>query len=202
LNIPESCKWDSKKRNRKTVEQKNNNQEEETEEVEDETTDRDFGFLSQAANHKRAPLTQENIQNSQVVEELPGDQELNKTNFDYSLKKLKTAISPSNERLTEQNNKRVEIKPIPLIKPMMKSIDLLYTNKLLEIKQRIWAEDLTKEEFEKIIQDFETFRRTHQPDILSKQSKDKLKDTEARIAYLIDRWDIDMNYMLTLKNQN
>ena len=66
LHIPESCKWDSKKRNRKTVEQKNNN-EEETEEVEDETTDRDFGFLSQA-NHKRAP-TQENIQNSQVVEE-------------------------------------------------------------------------------------------------------------------------------------
>jgi hypothetical protein len=199
LNIPESCKWDSKKRNRKTVEQKNNNQEEETEEVEDETTDRDFGFLSQA-NHKRAPLTQEkNIQNRQVVEELPGDQELNKTNFDYSLKKLKTAISSSNECLTENN--RVEIKPIPLIKSA-KSIDLLYTNKLLEIKQRIWAEDLTKEEFEKIIQDFETFRRTHQPDILSKQSKDKLKDTEARIAYLIDKWDIDMNCMLTLKNQN
>jgi hypothetical protein len=195
LNIPESCKWDSKKRNRKTVEQKNNN-EEETEEVEEETTDRDFGFLSQA-DHKQAPA-QESLKSSQAVGELPGGQEL-KINFDYSLKKRKTAISPSNERLTDSN--RVEIKPIPLIKSV-KSIDLLYTNKLLEIKQRIWAEDLTKEEFEKTIQDFETFRRTHQPDILSKQSKDKLKDTEARIAYLIDKWDIDMNYLLTLKTQN
>jgi len=88
-----------------------------------------------------------------------------------------------------------------LIKPT-KSTDLLYTNKLLEIKPRIWAEDLSQEEFEKIIQDFEIFRRTHLPAILSKQSKDKLKDTEERFAYLVKKWDIDMNLMLTLKKQN
>jgi len=66
--IPESCKWDSKKSSKNTAEQKNNN-EEETEKVEDEdeTTDRDFGFSSQAADHKRPP-TQWMLQNSQVVE--------------------------------------------------------------------------------------------------------------------------------------
>jgi hypothetical protein len=41
-----------------------------------------------------------------------------------------------------------------------------------------------------VIQDFQTLRRTHQPDILSKQSKDKLKDTEAYI-----KWDIDEEFI-------
>jgi len=129
---------------------------------------------------------------------------------DYSPKKLKlsTLAAAVNDH-SEQHHQRIEIKSIPLVvKPeqkttpnITKSLDLIYTNKLFEIKKRIWSEDLTQDETEKIICDFEAFRRVNPPEILSKQTKESLNKTDARFACLIKKWDIDINHLLTLKCQ-
>jgi len=128
---------------------------------------------------------------------------------DYSPKKLKTStLAAAVNDHSEQHHQRIEIKSFPLVKSeqkttanISKSLDLIYTNKLFEIKKRIWSEDLTQDEAEKIICDFEAFRRVNRPEILSKQTKDSLRDTDARFDYLINKWDIDINPLLTLKCQ-
>ena len=64
---------------------------------------------------------------------------------------------------------------------------MIYNNKLFEIKKRIWSEDLTQDETEKIICDFEAFRRANHTEILNKQTKDILRETDARFAYLTNK---------------
>jgi hypothetical protein len=147
-------------------------------------------------------------------EEIESQKNKNKTTTttinDYSPKKLKTSILAAavNDHPEQQHHQRIEIKSIPLVnKPeqktttpnITKSLDLIYTNKLFEIKKRIWSEDLTQDETEKIICDFEAFRRVNRPEILSKQTKDSLRDTDERFTYLINKWDIDINHLLNLK---
>ena len=137
-------------------------------------------------------------------------------NNDYSPKKFKSTILTSATNLSEQqqNNQRIELKSIPPVKSepkntttpvaaafSTKSLDLLYTNKLFEIKKRIWSEDLTQDEAEELICDFENFRNANRPEILSKQAKDSLRETEARFAYLIDKWDIDKYSLLAMRTQ-
>ena len=115
-----------------------------------------------------------------------------KTTINPSSKKPKavTFVSMMNDR--SENSQRIELSNYSLVKPdkATKSLDLLYTNMLFEIEKRIWSEDLTRDEFEKIIGDFEAFKRANRPDTLSKQSKDSLKQTEARFSYLINKWDL------------
>jgi hypothetical protein len=188
LNIPDSCKWNSKKRGRKALEQNNHGEEEEGEGG--EIDDKGFAFSSQVdLKHQPQPNVKDNLA---IVEE----SQKQKSIIDYSPKRSRTTIDSSDPLLDDDDdNSRVEIKKTF---SSTKNIDLLYTNKLLELKRRIWSEDLSKDESERIIKDFEAFRRTYLPQILSKQSKDKLRETDARIIHLIDKWNIDINYMSSL----
>ncbi len=221
LNIPESCKWISKKRGRKAFEnqqqKKNNGGEIDDDDEDAAATNREFRFSPQAIS-KQQQAQQETIKVRPTdSDETESQENKNKTTTttvinDYSPKKLKTstlAADVNDHSEQQHHHQRIEIKSIPLVKPeqkttpnITKSLDLIYTNKLFEIKKRIWSEDLTQDETEKIICDFEAFRRINRPEILSKQTKDSLRETDARFAYLMNKWDIDINPLLTLKCQN
>ena len=220
LNIPDSCKWSSKKRNRKTFEQQQKKSGGGTDDEDDYNTN--DSLLSHVDNNKQqeedvqvvAKVNPHNLNLTQTQEDR------NKTTTtiinDYSPKKFKTTILTSATNLSEQqqDNQRIELKSILPVKSKpkitttpvaaafsTKSLDLLYTNKLFEIKKRIWSEDLTQDEAEELICDFENFRNANRPEILSKQAKDSLRETEARFAYLIGKWDIDKYSLLAMRTQ-
>lgn len=205
MHIPESCKWSSKKRSRKTFEQQQNRKHIDDDD-DGETNDTEFRLSSQK-DEKQQPEVVLKVSQSQSDSETIKIQDHNKINInDYFPKKLKT--TSVNDQSEQCNQQKIELQNIPLVKSEQKptattakSQDLIYTNKLLEIKKRIWSDDLTQDETEKIIRDFEAFRRANRPEILSKQSKDSLRETDARFAYLIDKWDIDINSLLNFNTQ-
>lgn len=221
MNIPDSCKWSSKKRSRKAFEQQEKKSEGETDDGDrDDTNDRESSLLSQPDNKKQQEEAQAvakvNPHNSNATETREHNKTATTIINDYSPKKFKTVIltSVANQSQSEQqqNNQRIELKSIPHIiseqknttapaSLSTKSLDLLYTNKLFEIKKRIWSDDLTQDEAEKLICDFETFRNANRPEILSKQAKDSLRETEARFTYLMSKWDTDKYSLLAMRTQ-
>jgi len=149
-------------------------------------------------NQQKPPVSkEENNYDAEKNNNAPDENPEHRPAIKYTPKKMKAITTDQ-----QSDNKRLEISNFLLSKPekATKSIDLLYTNKLLELKKRIWSEDITRDELEELIRDFESFRRSYLPEILSKQSKERLRETDARISYLIQKWDIDINPILTLKN--
>jgi len=124
-------------------------------------------------------------------------QDAQEATFNYSLKKPKSAVITSQDNQIE-NDQRIKLPDIPPVKTeyATKNLELIYTNKLFEVNEKRWSDDLTQDEFEKTIRDFDAFARTCPPEIRTAPIKGKLKKIKARFSYLINKWDISIDCLL------